>query len=293
MIKESSSDRLLKVIIYIVLSLFAIYCVIPFVTVISSSLSSESSILRDGYSIVPREFTLAAYNLIFKDDTIYRAYGVTIFVTLVGTALAMLVTCALAYPLSIRALKFKNGINFYVYFTMLFHGGLVANYLLISKYLGMKDSIWVLIIPALISPWNMFLMRNFFKSVDESLAESAKIDGANDIYIFYKIVLPISMPALATVGLFYAMGFWNKWFEAMLFISDENKFPLQYLVMRIMNNADFANELSAKISLPNYVVPTLSTRLATTVVTIGPIIFLYPFLQKYFVKGLMVGAVKG
>jgi multiple sugar transport system permease protein/putative aldouronate transport system permease protein len=293
MIKESSSDRLLKVIIYIVLSLFAIYCVIPFVTVISSSLSSESSILRDGYSIVPREFTLAAYNLIFKDDTIYRAYGVTIFVTVVGTAIAMLVTCALAYPLSIRALKYKNGINFYVYFTMLFHGGLVANYLLISKYLGMRDSIWVLIIPALVSPWNMFLMRNFFKSVDESLAESAKIDGANDIYIFYKIVLPISMPALATVGLFYAMAFWNKWFEAMLYISDENKFPLQYLVMRIMNNADFANQLSAKISLPNYVVPTLSTRLATTVVTIGPIIFLYPFLQKYFVKGLMVGAVKG
>lgn len=293
MIKESRSDRLLKVIVYIVLSIVAIYCVIPFVTVISSSLSTESSILRDGYSILPRDFTLSAYNLIFKDDTIYRSYGVTIFVTVVGTMLAMLVTCALAYPLSIRALKFKNGINFYIYFTMLFHGGLVANYLLISKYLGMRDSIWVLIIPALVSPWNMFLMRNFFKSVDESLAESAKIDGANDLYIFYKIVLPISMPALATVGLFYAMAFWNKWFEAMLFISDENKFPLQYLVMRIMNNADFANQLSAKISLPNYVVPTLSTRLATTVVTIGPIIFLYPFLQKYFVKGLMVGAVKG
>lgn len=293
MIKESRSDRMLKVIIYIVLSIVAIYCVIPFVTVISSSLSTESSILRDGYSILPREFTFSAYNLIFKNDTIYRSYGVTIFVTVVGTAIAMLVTCALAYPLSIRALKFKNGINFYVYFTMLFHGGLVANYLLISKYLGMRDSIWVLIIPALVSPWNMFLMRNFFKSVDESLAESAKIDGANDLYIFYKIVLPISLPALATVGLFYAMAFWNKWFEAMLFISDENKFPLQYLVMRIMNNADFANQLSAKISLPNYVVPTLSTRLATTVVTIGPIIFLYPFLQKYFVKGLMVGAVKG
>ena len=243
MIKESSSDRLLKAIIYIVLSILAIYCVIPFVTVISSSLSTESSILRDGYSIIPREFSLEAYKLIFKDDTIYRAYGVTIFVTVVGTALAMLVTCALAYPLSIRNLKFKNGINFYVYFTMLFHGGLVANYLLISKYLGMKDSIWVLIIPALVSPWNMFLMRNFFKSVDESLAESAKIDGANDLYIFYKIVLPISMPALATVGLFYAMAFWNKWFEAMLYISDENKFPLQYLVMRIMNNADFTNRL--------------------------------------------------
>ncbi|MFD2328043.1 carbohydrate ABC transporter permease [Cohnella sp. GCM10020058] len=293
MIKESQGDRLLKAVMYIVLTLFAIYCVTPFISVISSSLTSEASILRDGYSIIPRDFTLDAYKLIFKDATIYRAYGVTVFVTVVGTGLAMLVTCALAYALSIRTLKYRNGINFYVYFTMLFHGGLVANYLLISKYLGMRDSIWVLIIPALLSPWNMFLMRNFFKSVDESLAESAKIDGANDLYIFFKIVLPISLPALATVGLFYAMGFWNKWFEAMLFISDEHKFPLQYLIMRIMNNAEFANQLSSQISLPNYVVPTLTTRLATTVVTIGPIIFLYPFLQKYFVKGLMVGAVKG
>ncbi|WP_141505198.1 carbohydrate ABC transporter permease [Paenibacillus luteus] len=293
MIKESKSDRLLKMFMYIILVVFSVYCMIPFITVISSSLSTELSILRDGYSLLPQNFTVDAYKLIFKDNTIYKAYGVTIFVTVAGTLLAMLVTCALAYPLSIRALKYKNKINFYVYFTMLFHGGLVANYLLISKYLGMKDSIWVLIIPALISPWNMFLLRNFFKSVDESLAESAKIDGANDIYIFFKIVLPISLPALATVGLFYAMGFWNKWFEAMLYISDENLFPLQYLVMRIMNNAEFANQLSSQISLPNYVVPTLTTRLATTVVTIGPIIFLYPFLQKYFVKGLMVGAVKG
>ncbi|WP_254438214.1 carbohydrate ABC transporter permease [Paenibacillus sp. DCT19] len=157
----------------------------------------------------------------------------------------------------------------------------------------MKDTIWVLIIPALVSPWNMFLMRNFFKSIDESLAESAKIDGANDIYILFRIILPISMPAIATVGLFYALAFWNKWFEAMLYISKEDLWPLQYLIMRIMSNTQFASELSSKVSLPNYVVPTLTTRLATTVVTIGPIIFLYPFLQKYFVKGLMVGAVKG
>ena len=175
---------------------------------------------------------------LFWDDTIYRAYGVTAFTTIVGTTLAMIVTCALAYPLSVKTLKYRNGVNFYVYFTMLFHGGLVANYLLISKYLGMKDSIWVLIIPALVSPWNMFLMRNFFKSIDDSIAESAKIDGANDIYILFRIILPISLPAIATVGLFYAIAFWNKWFEAMLYISKEDLFPLQYLIMRIMNNAE-------------------------------------------------------
>lgn len=292
-IKESWQDRTVKIAFYVLLTVFAIFCLFPFISVISSSLSTESSILKYGYSLWPREFSLDAYKLIFKDTTIYRAYGVTIFVTVVGTALAMLVTCALAYPLSLRHLKYRNTINFYVYFTMLFHGGLVANYLLISKYLDMKDTIWVLIIPALVSPWNMFLMRNFFKSIDESLAESAKIDGANDIYILFRIILPISMPAIATVGLFYALAFWNKWFEAMLYISKEDLWPLQYLIMRIMSNTQFASELSSKVSLPNYVVPTLTTRLATTVVTIGPIIFLYPFLQKYFVKGLMVGAVKG
>jgi putative aldouronate transport system permease protein len=293
MIKESVGDRLLQAFFYLMLIIFSVYCLIPFITVISSSFSSESAVLKNGYGLLPQDFSLSAYKLIFRDDTIYRAYGVTAFTTIVGTTLAMIVTCALAYPLSVKTLKYRNGVNFYVYFTMLFHGGLVANYLLISKYLGMKDSIWVLIIPALVSPWNMFLMRNFFKSIDDSIAESAKIDGANDIYILFRIILPISLPAIATVGLFYAIAFWNKWFEAMLYISKEDLFPLQYLIMRIMNNAEFANELSSKINLPNYVVPTYTTRLATTVVTIGPIIFLYPFLQKYFVKGLMVGAVKG
>ncbi|KRF42288.1 carbohydrate ABC transporter permease [Paenibacillus sp. Soil787] len=293
MIKESYSDRVLKVCFYVFMALFAIYCLMPFLTVISNSLTTEDSIVKNGFSIFPREFSLEAFKLIFKDSTIYRAYGVTIFVTVVGTFLAMLVTCALAYPLAVRALKYKNWINFYVYFTLLFNGGLVSSYLLISKYLDMRDSIWVLIIPALVSPWNMFLLRNFFKSIDESLAESAKMDGANDIYIFFKIVLPISLPALATIGLFYGLGFWNKWFEALLYIDDAHKFPLQFLIQRINSNLAFATQLASKVNLTNYVLPTLTTRLATTVVTIGPIIFLYPFLQKYFVKGLTVGAIKG
>lgn len=293
MIKESYGDRILKAVFHLILALFAIYCLVPFVTVIGSSLTSETSILKNGFQLYPHDFTVQAYKLIFGDPTIYRAYGVTIFVTVVGTILAMLVTCALAYPLSVKALKYRNWINFYVYFTILFNGGLVASYLLISKYLGMQNSIWVLIVPALVSPWNMFLMRNFFKSIDESLSESAKMDGADDIYIFFRIILPISLPALATIGLFYAIGFWNKWFEALLYISDDKKFPLQYLIQRIMSNVEFAQRLSAQINMSNFETPTNTTRLATTVVTIGPIILLYPFLQKYFVKGLLVGSIKG
>jgi multiple sugar transport system permease protein/putative aldouronate transport system permease protein len=293
MIKESLSDRLLKGLFYILLAVFAVYCLMPFWSVVASSFSSEASILKNGYMFWPSDFSLEAYKLIFEDNTIYRAYGVTTYITLAGTGMSMVLTSALAYALSVKSVKYRNKIAFYVYFTMLFHGGLVASYLLISKYLDMKDTIWVLIIPSMLSAWNMFLLRNFFASIDESIAESAKIDGANDAYILFRIILPISLPAMATIGLFYALSYWNKWFDAMLYINDKNLYPLQYLIQRIMTNLDYINAISADVNIPNFIPPALTVRLATTVVTIGPIVFLYPFLQKYFVKGLMVGAVKG
>lgn len=291
--KESLGDRLIMWFMYVAIAIFAALCLIPFITMISGSLTTEVSIQKYGFKLFPQEFTFDAYILLLKDSTIYKAYAVTIFVTVVGTVLAMLVTSMMAYPLSLRTVKYRNYFNFYVFFTMLFHGGLVTSYILISKYLGMKDTIWVLIIPALLNPFNMFLLRNFFSSIDESLAESAKIDGANDIYIMFRIMLPVSMPAIASVSLFYALGFWNKWFEALLYISKPDLFPLQYLIKRILDNADFARNLASTAAIPEFEIPTLTTRLATTVVTIGPIIFLYPFLQKFFVKGLLVGAIKG
>ncbi|GBG08552.1 carbohydrate ABC transporter permease [Paenibacillus agaridevorans] len=293
MIKESFPDRLLKGLFYVLMGLFSLYCLLPFWSVVASSFTSEASILKNGYMFWPSDFSLEAYKMIFRDNTIYRSYGVTTFVTLVGTAMSMILTSAMAYTLSVKSVKYRNHMAFYIYFTMLFHGGLVASYLLISKYLDMKDTIWVLIIPSMLSAWNMFLLRNFFASIDDSIAESAKIDGANDAYILFRIILPISLPALATIGLFYALGYWNKWFDAVLYINDKNLYPLQYLIQRIMNNLDYVNQISADISIPNFIPPAMTVRLATTVVTIGPIIFLYPFLQKYFVKGLMVGAVKG
>ncbi|WP_042203205.1 carbohydrate ABC transporter permease [Paenibacillus camerounensis] len=293
MIKESKADRLLKTMFYLCIGLFSVYCLVPFWSVIASSFTSEASLVKNGYMFWPSDFSLEAYKMIFKDNTIYRAYGVTTFVTVVGTVLSMIFTSAMAYTLSVKSVKYRNHLAFYIYFTMLFHGGLVASYLLISKYLDMKDTIWVLIIPGMISAWNMFLLRNFFASIDDSIAESAKIDGANDVYILFRIILPISLPALATIGLFYALGYWNKWFDAVLYINDKDLFPLQYLIQRIMNNLDYINQISSDISIPNFIAPAMTVRLATTVVTIGPIIFLYPFLQKYFVKGLMVGAVKG
>ncbi len=293
MIKENLSDRLLKAAFYAIIAIFSVYCLVPFYAVVASSFTTESEIVKNGYMLFPKKFSLEAYKLIFQDNTIYRAYGVTIFVTLVGTALSMLFTSALAYAISSKTVKYRNAIAFYVYFTLLFHGGLVTSYLLISKYLGMKDSIWVLIIPGMISAWNMFLLRNFFATIDDSLSESAKIDGANDAYILFRIILPISLPAIATIGLFYALAYWNNWFNALLYINDPHKYPLQYLIQRIMNNLDFINQVapSANVNIPDYIPPAITVRLATTIVTIGPIILLYPFLQKYFVKGLLVGAV--
>jgi putative aldouronate transport system permease protein len=173
MIKESFPDRLLKGLFYVLMGLFSLYCLLPFWSVVASSFTSEASILKNGYMFWPTDFSLEAYKMIFRDNTIYRSYGVTTFVTVVGTAMSMILTSAMAYTLSVKSVKYRNHMAFYIYFTMLFHGGLVASYLLISKYLDMKDTIWVLIIPSMLSAWNMFLLRNFFASIDDSIAESA------------------------------------------------------------------------------------------------------------------------
>ncbi len=292
--KYYMQDGSLKVIFYLVTALFSLFCLFPFLLVISSSFTDEVYILKYGYKLLPGKVSLEAYRLILGTNVIYDAYLVTIFITIAGTALSMLFTSALAYAISVKSVKYRNGIAFYVYFTMLFNGGLVPTYILISKYLQMKDNLWVLILPALISPWYMFLMRNFFKSIPDSLAESAKIDGANDIYILLRIILPLSLPAIATISLFYALGYWNEWFKALLYIEKPRLYPLQYIIMYILRNVDFASSIAPEAGISSkMLVPAYSTRMATTVVTIGPIIFIYPFIQKYFIKGLTVGAIKG
>ncbi|PYI53343.1 carbohydrate ABC transporter permease [Paenibacillus flagellatus] len=283
-------DRALSALFYILCGSFAAMCAVPFLLVIGSSLSDEVTLLQNGYTIVPAKLSFEAYKTIFASATIYRAYGVTLFVTIVGTALSLLVTCAVSYAVSVRTLKYRNSILFFMWFTMLFNGGLVPWYILITKYLHLSNSLWVMIVPALVNPWFMFLLRNFFMTLPESLAESAKIDGANDIYILFRIALPLSLPALATIGLFYALDYWNEWFKAILFIDDPNKYPLQSIIVRIISSVTFTNQL---YSIGTVAVPSYTIRMATVIVTIGPIVLLYPFIQKYFVQGLMVGAVKG
>lgn len=291
-INVNFGDRFFTFICYLLLGAFALICLFPFLLVISASFTDEYTLLWEGYKLFPSKLSASAYKLLIQTSQLGDAYLVTIFTTVAGTLLSLLVTSMMSYALSVKKLRIRNKVAFFVYFTMLFSGGMVASYLLISKYLHMKDNIWVYIIPSLISPWNMMLLRNFFATIPESLAESAKIDGANDMTILMKIILPIAKPGLVTIGLFYALSYWNEWFRAMLYIDKDNLITLQYLIMKILRNINFASNVAGSIGV-SMDVPTYTVRMATVVATIGPIVFLYPFLQKYFVKGLTVGGVKG
>ena len=279
----------------VIVTIFALLCLIPFLYIISASLSDENFLVREGYRIIPGKLSLQAYGIVLGGEQIWSSYRVSIVVTLLGTFLSLFFSSLIAYPLSTKRLKYGAMINFYVYFTMLFSGGLVPTYILISRYLKMTNTIWVLIIPTLIIPWNMFLLRNFYASIPASLAESARIDGANDFTILIKIILPCSKPALATVGLFYALGYWNEWFKAMLYNSGEKAtWPLQYLIMQIIRKAETITNMAAQgvnVSASN--MPSNTMKMATAICTIGPIVLAYPFVQRYFTGGIMVGSVKG
>lgn len=275
--------------------LFCALCVVPFIVAISASFSDERLLLRSGYGFLPRGFSLQAYNMLFSTSQIFDSYKVSIFVTIAGTLLSMIVTAMMAYPLSVKKLKYRGAISFFAYFTMLFNGGLVPTYMLISKYLGMRDTVWVMILPVLVNPWNLFLLRNFFSAIPAELHESARIDGANDVRILWQIILPVSLPALATVALFYGVAYWNQWYNAMLYIEDSKLFPLQYLIMRMMRNIELMKQMAgqAGFAVDMSSMPSTTSKMATAIVTIGPIIVAYPFAQKYFTSGLIVGSVKG
>lgn len=294
-IKKSFSDRITEIIFYTFITAFALVCLFPFALVVTSSFADEVSLAKEGYKLIPSKWSLDAYRLLLQTKSVFNAYKVTIFITIAGTTLSMIFTSAMAYAMSVKNFRIRNGLSLFVYFTMLFSGGLVASYLLISNVLNLKDSIWVLILPSLIQPYNMLLMRNFFAGIPDSLAESAKIDGANDIRILFSIILPISLPGIATIGLFYALSYWNEWYKVLLYINDEKLYTLQYLIMKILREINYAASEAAQYDLTAgfSLLPSYSYRMATIVVTLGPIILLYPALQKYFVKGLTVGSVKG
>jgi multiple sugar transport system permease protein/putative aldouronate transport system permease protein len=292
-VKTAAGDRGVEIAAWVFVGTFAVLCLIPFLLVLGSSFTDEVTLARYGYNMWPRVFSLNAYHLALNANDIPSAYRVTIFITVVGTSLSMLLTSTMGYALSVRSFRLRGKIAFFLYFTMLFSGGLVATYLLVSRYLNMKNTIWVLIIPGLLSPFNILIMRNFFLRIPESLAESARIDGANEVNILFRIIIPISTPGIATISLFYALGYWNEWYKVLLYINDSRLYTLQYLIMRILRQVNYAQTLPSDVIVDIGTLPTYSFRMAAIILAIGPVVFFYPFLQKYFVTGLTVGSIKG
>jgi len=288
----SASEKGLKIFFYVVLSIVSIICALPFILVISGSLSDSAQILKNGYSIIPRGFSLDGYRSIFLFPAqIAKAYGVSIFVTGAGTGIGLMVMTFCGYAISRSELKYRNVIAFIIYFTTLFSGGLVPWYIVVTK-LGLKNSIWALIIPSICSSFYILLIRNFMKTIPDALVESARLEGAGEFRTLLQIVVPMSKPILATIALFLALAYWNDWYLASLYVTQADLWPLQYRLYNILNAASKIASVGAE-NFTSKVLPTETQKLANAIVATGPIIFLYPFLQKYFVQGISIGAVKG
>ena len=278
---------------YIFLVIVALLAFIPFFMLVVNSFASEKSIITTGYSIWPREFSVAAYKLVFMTPVkILRAYGVTIAVTVIGTFCSLFFSSMAAYVMYRKDVQYRNVLAFFLFFTTLFNGGLMSYYMILMKYLHLGNTFWVLLLSPMFSVFNILILKNFFNgSVPDSLFEAAKIDGAGEFTIFLKVVLPISKAALASIGLFTALTYLNDWWTGMMFVKNENLHSLQYTLYQILSSATYA---SSMVNAPVVVnTPKESLKLAMTVIATGPIIFLYPFVQKYFVAGMTIGAVKG
>ena len=293
--KKATSDVIIfKSIGYPLITLFAVLCLVPFLLIISSSFTNESSIIRYGYNLWPREFSTQAYSIIFQNPSrILHAYGVTIFVTAVGTVLSVFINAMTGYVLSRKDFKWRNIFSFYFFFTTLFSGGLVPWYILCVQVLGLKNTIWAMILPTLVSVWNILLVKGFMNGVPFEITESAKIDGAGDFLIFYRLILPLAKPVVATIALFTALTYWNDWYMCMLFEDKKDLFSLQYLLYQMIGSIQAMREIASQTSVAATSIPVESTKMALTIVVVGPIIFMYPYVQKFFVKGLTIGSVKG
>jgi len=285
-----------KALINFVLIIISLLCVIPFIVVVSISFSSESEVIQHGYSLLPRGFTLTSYEYILGEPgQILTSYKISAIVTVLGTFLSVFMMAMSSYCLARNNFNLRRPYMFYIFFTMLFSGGLVPGYILVSTYLKLSNTIWALILPGLINVFHVVLLRTFFQKLPPGLFESAKLDGANEFLIFTKIALPLSTPALATVALLGALGRWNDWFNALLYINTDELAPLQYLLYKIMADLQFiatANQHNIPSSVDLSNLPNETARMAMCVIAAGPMMFIFPFFQKYFVKGLTVGSIK-
>ena len=280
---------------YIFLASTAIICVLPFIIIVSGSFTDNSTILRYGFSILPRDFTLDAYETIFKaPQDIIQAYKMTTYYTVIGTFTGLLVTSLTAYVISRKEFKYRNNISFLIYFTSIFGGGMVAWFLMYASVLGLRGSTFAIWFPALTSPFLIIIMRTFISGVlPDAITEAAKIDGAGHFTIFTRIALPLLAPGLATVGLFLALGHWNDWYRSSMFSVDSSTWQLQFYLYNMLNATEALRQMSMNAGIATANLPTQSVRLAMAVIATGPVLLFYPFVQRYFISGITVGAVKG
>lgn len=298
-IKRGPDVIALNIIAYTFCGVVALLCLVPFIMIVSGSFSSEEAILQNGFSLFPQDFSLEAYKTVFRDPiVVFKAYGTTIGLTLVGTVLGLLIQTMTAYVLARRDFEWRNAFSFFFYFTTLFSGGLVPYYILITNTLGLRDNYLAMLLPLLFSVYNLLIMKSYILAVPSSLIDAAKIDGCGEFRTLFQVVFPLIKPALATVGLFIALAYWNDWYNAMLYIKSEEKYPLQYFLYQQVNNIEAYKKLIANNAVSSAVVssmsmPTQTLKMALTIVVTGPIVLAYPLVQKYFVQGITIGAVKG
>lgn len=294
-VKMTASTAVVRLISYLCVSVFSLLCLLPFLLMVSASFSNEGVINREGFGLLPKGFTITAYSWVFRyPKMILGSYGVTILMTVCGTLMGLFIIAMTGYALQRQDFPLRNVLSFFIYFTTLFTAGMAPTYIWISRYLNLKGSYMAVFLQLLMTPWLIILMKNFAKSVPYEITESGKMDGADDFKIFTALILPMLKPALATVGLFLALGYWNEWYNSMLYLGSSVTYkPLQYYLYNIVNTAAQLKNSMAGAAITITDLPTNTLKMATAVVATGPIIFLYPFVQRYFITGITIGAVKG
>ncbi|WP_081676134.1 carbohydrate ABC transporter permease [Butyrivibrio sp. AC2005] len=294
----SSDAKRFKGISTVVLGILAVLALLPIILIVVASFTDETTLLRNGYAFIPEKWSTDAYvYMLQQGTTIFRAYGISVLVTIVGTLISVLITTMIAYPMSRKNFKYRNILAFFVFFTMLFNGGVVPSYMMWTQIFNIKNSIWALILPNyLCGAFNIFLVRNYYaNSIPDALIESAQIDGASELTIFFKIIFPLAVPTVATISLFTALTYWNDWVNALYYIQKPQYYGIQNLLIRIMNNIQYLKSGAASVAVGTGAIslPSNAVRMSMAVIGILPIVVIYPFVQKYFVKGVVVGAVKG
>lgn len=277
---------------YVVVTLFGLFCLIPLWMIIAGSLTDESVLATQGYSLFPQPFSLTAYQMLFSGQSLLNGYAASAFITLVGTLLSVSCTASLAWVIARRLPWISRSLTVFSYVPMLFHGGLVPLYLLVTQVLNLSNSWFSVILPIMLAPFLIFITVSFFRQLPEEILDAARIDGAGELRIFFQIILPLSKPILAVLGLFYAVTYWNEWFMALLFVSDPDKYPLQLILQNLIANVTNATLLPGATAA-EAAIPVYQLRFAMTVLTVGPILLAYPFAQRFFVKGITLGATKG